>query len=208
MKPADNFDPGKWLIENKLTNQSKLNEMPVIANPKPIPEDIKEYFLELIQIYSDGNDNEYNEGQEREVSFEGINFDDWDMDIEDREGFKNARNYLKKNGSTIFKNKINYTFSADGEDLIMKWTEPDWEQLNEMPVIMDPTEILKSTIQDWWAKANNEFGLDFEDDIYDYIDSDESWQRKFANEVINIKTKNYKDFKIKVKKIYKKLNPF
>jgi hypothetical protein len=28
MKKADNFDPGKWLVENKLTNQSKqLNEV-------------------------------------------------------------------------------------------------------------------------------------------------------------------------------------
>jgi signal peptidase II len=35
MKQADNFNPGKWLIENKLTNQSQLNEMPKIANPVP-----------------------------------------------------------------------------------------------------------------------------------------------------------------------------
>ena len=26
MKKADNFNPGKWLVENKLTNQSRLNE--------------------------------------------------------------------------------------------------------------------------------------------------------------------------------------
>ena len=35
MKKADNFNPGKWLIENKLTNQSKLTEMPKIGNPLP-----------------------------------------------------------------------------------------------------------------------------------------------------------------------------
>jgi hypothetical protein len=29
MKKADNFNPGKWLVENKLTNQSKLNELTV-----------------------------------------------------------------------------------------------------------------------------------------------------------------------------------
>jgi hypothetical protein len=34
MKKADNFNPGKWLVENKLTNQSKLIEMKV-ANPLP-----------------------------------------------------------------------------------------------------------------------------------------------------------------------------
>jgi hypothetical protein len=26
MKKADNFDAGKWLVENKITTQSKLNE--------------------------------------------------------------------------------------------------------------------------------------------------------------------------------------
>ena len=26
MKKADNFDPAKWLVENKLTSQSKLNK--------------------------------------------------------------------------------------------------------------------------------------------------------------------------------------
>jgi hypothetical protein len=32
MKKADKFNPGKWLVENKLTNQSQLNEV-VINNP-------------------------------------------------------------------------------------------------------------------------------------------------------------------------------
>ena len=27
MKKADNFDPAKWLVENKLTSQSRLNEV-------------------------------------------------------------------------------------------------------------------------------------------------------------------------------------
>jgi hypothetical protein len=35
MKQADNFNPGKWLVENKLTSQSQLNEMPKILNPRP-----------------------------------------------------------------------------------------------------------------------------------------------------------------------------
>ena len=26
MKKADNFNPGKWLVENKITFQSRLNE--------------------------------------------------------------------------------------------------------------------------------------------------------------------------------------
>ncbi len=27
MKSADNFNPGKWLVENKITTQSRLNEI-------------------------------------------------------------------------------------------------------------------------------------------------------------------------------------
>jgi hypothetical protein len=26
MKKADNFNPGKWLVENKITSQSKIDE--------------------------------------------------------------------------------------------------------------------------------------------------------------------------------------
>jgi len=29
MKKADNFNPGKWLVENKITTQSRLNEMSI-----------------------------------------------------------------------------------------------------------------------------------------------------------------------------------
>jgi hypothetical protein len=32
MKKADNFDATKWLVENKITTQSKLNEAKKIAN--------------------------------------------------------------------------------------------------------------------------------------------------------------------------------
>jgi hypothetical protein len=133
MKKADNFNPGQWLIENKLTNQSKLDEIKVL-NPVEPPEEIKSYLLELIQIYGNGNNNEYNEGQKMEVGFEGIAYDDWDMEPEQREEFKRARNYLKKNGPTTVKYKINYTFSTDGEDITMNWIEPNWEELNEIKV--------------------------------------------------------------------------
>ena len=29
MKKVDNFNPGKWLVENKITTQSRLNEMSI-----------------------------------------------------------------------------------------------------------------------------------------------------------------------------------
>ena len=34
MKKADNFDANKWLVENKITFQSKLNEDEKSFNPK------------------------------------------------------------------------------------------------------------------------------------------------------------------------------
>jgi hypothetical protein len=36
MKKADNFNPGKWLVENKITTQSRLNEVEVPSNLNPI----------------------------------------------------------------------------------------------------------------------------------------------------------------------------
>jgi hypothetical protein len=62
---------------------------------------------------------------------------------------------------------------------------------------------------DWWTKANDELGLDFDDDIYSYVDSyDEPWQGKFADEVVNINATDYEDFKKQVKKLYNEINPF
>jgi hypothetical protein len=62
---------------------------------------------------------------------------------------------------------------------------------------------------DWWAKADDELGLDFGDDIYSYVDSyDEPWQGKFADEVVNIDADNYEDFKNQVKQLYDEINPF
>jgi hypothetical protein len=42
MKKADNFDAGKWLVENKLTTQSKLNE----ALPSEM---IKDYWSIMVE---------------------------------------------------------------------------------------------------------------------------------------------------------------
>jgi hypothetical protein len=131
MKQVDNFNPGRWLVENKLTSQSKLGESRII-NPKEPHEDVKPFLLDLIQFYSRGNDNEYEPGTPMTVDFEGINYDDWDMEPEDRREFRRVREYLNKKGPVTFKDRINYTFStsADGQDIIMNWIEPDWDELN------------------------------------------------------------------------------
>jgi len=54
MKKADNFNPGQWLVENKLTNQSQLNEMPVVGDPTSTA--IKNYILRYFNY--DENDFE------------------------------------------------------------------------------------------------------------------------------------------------------
>lgn len=48
MKKADNFDPCKWLVENKITTQSKLNE--------EVSNDVKQYLNKQFEIYLEGGD--------------------------------------------------------------------------------------------------------------------------------------------------------
>jgi hypothetical protein len=43
MKKADNFNPGKWLVENKITTQSKLNE------EKPTDDMVKDYWSIMVE---------------------------------------------------------------------------------------------------------------------------------------------------------------
>jgi type III secretory pathway component EscV len=46
MKKADNFNPAKWLVENKLTSQSKMNE-----NPPQSAEEKDEIITNVMQQY-------------------------------------------------------------------------------------------------------------------------------------------------------------
>ena len=70
-------------------------------------------------------------------------------------------------------------------------------------------ELNEGKYSNWWAKANKELGLDFENDIYSYVDLyDEPWQGEFARKVTSIEANNYEDFKNKVDELYNELNPF
>ena len=67
---------------------------------------------------------------------------------------------------------------------------------------------INSPLSNWWIRANKELDLGFDDDIKSYIDSyDEQWQKEFAEEVMDIDTENYKDYKIQVKDIYDSIYP-
>ena len=58
MKKADNFDASKWLIENKITTQSRLNEMAakfrdlIIYKTTDDEKFKQQYYLKLVKKYS------------------------------------------------------------------------------------------------------------------------------------------------------------
>ncbi len=67
---------------------------------------------------------------------------------------------------------------------------------------------INSPSSNWWAKANKQLDLGFDDDIESYINSyDEQWQKEFAEEVMDIDAENYKDYKAQVKDIYDSIYP-
>jgi hypothetical protein len=53
MKKADNFNPAKWLVENKITTQSRLNESNLvnIPNNHPLKKDVESVFDTIFEPY-------------------------------------------------------------------------------------------------------------------------------------------------------------
>ena len=67
MKKADNFDAGKWLIENKITTQSKLKEVEVPSNLNPITKKKFDNLIAMVEKAIANKDQEtlykiYNKG--------------------------------------------------------------------------------------------------------------------------------------------------
>jgi hypothetical protein len=67
MKKADNFDASKWLIENKITTQSKLNEVEVPSNLNPITKKKFDNLIAMVEKAIANKDQEtlykiYNKG--------------------------------------------------------------------------------------------------------------------------------------------------
>ena len=91
---------------------------------------IKKYLLNMIQDFSNGNDNEYPVGEEMYFEYEGIEKEDIDnYGEEEVNAFKEAREFLKKNGPITINNIIDYTYSTDGNNIKMEWVEPDWDNM-------------------------------------------------------------------------------
>ena len=96
------------------------------------PENIKQYLLGMVEEFSAGNDNEYPVGKKMEFKYESIEKEDIDnYGEEEVNTFKKAKEFLVKNGPVTINNRIDYTFSTKGKDIVMNWVEPNWDQLNE-----------------------------------------------------------------------------
>jgi hypothetical protein len=96
MKKADNFNPGKWLVENKITTQSRLNE--------EVSDDVENYLNELFEIYLEGGDSFEEEPGETHV----FTMEEDDERYKDDGLFNSAINQLQNNPIVLDYNK-NYT---------------------------------------------------------------------------------------------------
>jgi len=74
----------------------------------------------------------------------------------------------------------------------------------------DPRLMEEEGGNDWWVKADEELGLDFDgEDLEDLaMNADESWQADFAQQVLDIDASDYEDYKTQVSAIYDETNPF
>jgi len=96
MKKADNFNPAKWLVENKLTSQSKLNE--------EVSNDVKQFLNKEFEIYLEGGDTFEEEPGEIHV----FTMEEDDERYKDDGHFNSAINQLQNNPIILDYNK-NYT---------------------------------------------------------------------------------------------------
>jgi hypothetical protein len=134
MKKADNFDASKWLVENKITFQSRLNE--------EVSDDVKQFLNNEFEIYLEGGDSFEEEPGETHV----FTMEEDDERYKDDELFNSAINQLQNNPIILDYNK-NYTgdygkviASANVKNIFISFIVP--EDLNE-------------------SKLNEEFSDDF-----------------------------------------------
>ncbi len=115
-----------------ITEAQRMQKLAGIVNEanNNIPQDITNYLSDMIEDFSTGNDNEYPVGKKMRFSYEEIEKGDRDIyDDEDVDMFYKTREFLKNNGPATINDKINYTYSTDGEDIHVDWVEPDWSKL-------------------------------------------------------------------------------
>jgi hypothetical protein len=122
----EDFNLKQFLVENKLTRNSQmLNE-----NEEQIPEDVKEYLLNMIRSFGDGNDNYYAIGQSMESKYERMEHGD-PNNYHDADIYEKSAEFLKTHPNTQInppekwvgaKDEV-YTFNQenDGESITATW---------------------------------------------------------------------------------------
>ena len=120
------FDLKKYLAENKLLKE----ETGGITPP------IEDYLLGMFEEFAMGNDNEYPAGTEMETRYEEIEKGDSDLYGDDEAAlFYKTHDFLNTQGPITLMRKqgkpVELTYSVEGEDIILNWIEPDWDNLTE-----------------------------------------------------------------------------
>jgi hypothetical protein len=154
------------------------------------PENIKQYLLGMVEEFSAGNDNEYPVGKKMEFKYESIEKEDIDnYGEEEVNTFKKAKEFLVKNGPVTINNRIDYTFSTKGKDIVMNWVEPNWDQLNENLEQAEENEIevafqVSPKMVPWNVieKTYTESGLTGEEF---FADVEDEFRSKFENKPVS-----------------------
>jgi len=188
--------------------KAKQNQMP--APPEELNIDINESFLYMQKLAGLITEGQYQAKKKvlnkKKTIAEGID-EDFDMLMDEVDDYYEPNTPEHKKLSDAVEKALN-----NGEIDTMDFSDSPSSPYDIVARIAKEIEMDKSNegeYSDWWAKADDELGLDFGDDIYSYVDSyDEPWQGKFADEVVNIDADNYEDFKNQVKQLYDEINPF
>lgn len=119
----DNFDLRKYLAEGRLIKEELTPPM-------------EDYLLGMFEEFVMGNDNEYPIGTEMETRYEEIEKGDDDLYGEEKAKlFYDTRDFLNTQGPITLMRKqgksIELIFSVDGDDIVLNWIEPDWDNLAE-----------------------------------------------------------------------------
>jgi hypothetical protein len=188
--------------------KAKQNQMP--APPEELNIDINESFLYMQKLAGLITEGQYQAKKKvlnkKKTIAEGID-EDFDMLMDEVDDYYEPNTPEHTKLSDAVKKALD-----NGEIDTMDFSDSPSSPYDIVARIAKKIEMDKlneGEYSDWWAKADDELGLDFGDDIYSYVDSyDEPWQGKFADEVVNIDADNYEDFKNQVKQLYDEINPF
>ena len=81
MKKADNFDPSKWLVENKITFQSRLNENEEESEIIKFLKSNKQELIDQIAKRFDSNEKEIEKYNSTKIVMGGTVDGDFDPEI-------------------------------------------------------------------------------------------------------------------------------